>query len=142
MPVMGWVYCLSNPSFPHLVKVGFTTRTVEERLNELNSSTSIPTPFKLEFKFNSANPMEDEATAHKCLDEHRQSDRREFFALSASEAFDMLSKVLPNAKVIYQRFMPKALINEFSASPKERLNELAHARCHDVNRMNALRSKM
>ena len=33
---------------PNLLKIGFTTRTLDERVGEL-SSTGVPTPFEVEF---------------------------------------------------------------------------------------------
>ncbi len=41
----GLVYILTNPSFPGLVKIGKTTKKLEQRLNRL-SSTSVPEKFK------------------------------------------------------------------------------------------------
>lgn len=41
----GLIYVLVNPSLEGLIKVGYTTRSIEERVKELSSSTSIPTPF-------------------------------------------------------------------------------------------------
>lgn len=42
----GYVYFLENQSFD-LIKVGFTTRAILNRMQELNRSTSLPTEFKL-----------------------------------------------------------------------------------------------
>ena len=44
----GYVYILTNPSMPGLVKVGKTTTTPNQRMSELHS-TGVPTPFELEF---------------------------------------------------------------------------------------------
>jgi len=44
----GFVYVLSNTSMPGLLKVGYTTRSIEERINEL-CSTGVPTRFFVEF---------------------------------------------------------------------------------------------
>ncbi len=41
----GFVYLLSNPSMPNIVKIGSTERTIKERISELSSVTSLPTPF-------------------------------------------------------------------------------------------------
>lgn len=41
-----YVYALSNPSMPGLVKIGVSSN-VEERRARLSSSTSVPTPFEL-----------------------------------------------------------------------------------------------
>ena len=39
---ISFVYILSNPSFPGLLKVGFTLRDVQQRVDELSASTSVP----------------------------------------------------------------------------------------------------
>ena len=44
----GRVYFLTNPAMPNMVKIGKTTRDVELRLGELNS-TGVPLPFECEY---------------------------------------------------------------------------------------------
>ena len=50
-PLNGYVYILSNPWMPNLIKIGFTTRDIQERLAELNSATGVPEPFIIEATF-------------------------------------------------------------------------------------------
>lgn len=76
----GYVYVMSNPSMPGLYKIGFTTRPMEERLQEANQpSTWIPTPFLLEFAKFVVNPHGKESTLHKILAKDRVNPNREFF---------------------------------------------------------------
>ena len=49
MRVPGHVYVLQNPAFPHLLKIGFTTRTPEERAEELSRHSGVPTPYRVVF---------------------------------------------------------------------------------------------
>lgn len=49
MGVPGYVYVLQNPAFPHLLKIGFTTRTPEERAEELSRHSGVPTPYRVVF---------------------------------------------------------------------------------------------
>lgn len=72
------VYVLSNPSYPNIYKIGKTTRSVEERMNELNN-TSVLTPFKLEIEFKTDNCHDLEKYLHKKLDRYRVNKKREFF---------------------------------------------------------------
>ena len=44
----GFVYVLSHPLMPNLLKIGFTTRQVEERVAELSAATAVPGPFIIE----------------------------------------------------------------------------------------------
>ncbi len=38
----GYIYIISNPSMPGLVKIGRTSRDPQTRLRELNSATGVP----------------------------------------------------------------------------------------------------
>lgn len=92
--IKGYIYILSNPAMPNVVKVGFTTRKVEERVAELNLPTSIPTPFNIDAYFTSENPQEDEKIVHKQLDQYRIVGNREFFQISPDEAENVISQTL------------------------------------------------
>jgi hypothetical protein len=62
-----WVYVLSNESQPGIYKIGYTSHEdVDKRVKQLSRSTSVATPFKLEWAF-------------RCFN-------REFFAISLNEA--------------------------------------------------------
>lgn len=90
----GYVYCISNPSMPNLYKIGFTTRPMEERLQEANqSNTWIPTPFLLEFAKFVTNPQTKESTIHKILTKQRVNPNREFFRVELDQVkllFDLM----------------------------------------------------
>ena len=44
----GFIYIVSNESTGNVLKIGMTTRTINQRLTELNRSTTILNPFVLE----------------------------------------------------------------------------------------------
>ena len=46
----GFIYILSNASMPNIFKVGLTTNSVKQRIQELNS-TGVPTTFELVKKY-------------------------------------------------------------------------------------------
>lgn len=73
----GYVYALSNELYDGLYKIGMTTRTVKERLRELNSGTGVPKPFKAEFIM----PVKDAAAMEKNIHQQlrRYHERKEFF---------------------------------------------------------------
>jgi hypothetical protein len=76
----GYVYVMSNPSMPGLLKIGYTERPIEERLQEANQgNTWIPMPFSLELSKFVNEPQKKEMTIHKILDAHRVNPKREFF---------------------------------------------------------------
>lgn len=53
----GWLYAVSNPSFPGLLKVGTTFRSVEARVAEL-SHTGMPYAYECRFSCRVSNPAE------------------------------------------------------------------------------------
>lgn len=82
---IGFVYVLSNPTLPGLVKVGLTTRLPEDRSLEL-FNTSVPTPFEVVFRIATSRPCDVEKLAHDLLIEHRVNPKREFFKVSIDDA--------------------------------------------------------
>jgi hypothetical protein len=90
----GWIYCLSNPCMPGILKVGMTERTPEERIKELYT-TGVALPFKVEFAKKVKYPKAKESTLHILLEQYtdRINPRREFFRVSPEEImkfFDLM----------------------------------------------------
>ena len=82
-----WVYVLSNESQPGMYKIGYTSHEdVDKRVKQLSRSTSVATPFKLEWAFRCFNAERLEGEVHTALKGHRISKDREFFAISLNEA--------------------------------------------------------
>jgi hypothetical protein len=82
-----WVYVLSNESQPGMYKIGYTSHEdVDKRVKQLSRSTSVATPFKLEWAFRCFNAERLEGEVHQALKGHRISKDREFFAISLNEA--------------------------------------------------------
>ena len=81
----GIVYVLSNPAFDHLLKIGFTTRSIDERIAQLNG-TNIPESFECVAAFHSHDPQADEKRIHVRLSQFRAKKNREFFKVSPSMA--------------------------------------------------------
>ncbi len=104
----GIVYCFWNPSMPDLVKIGMTTRGVEERLAEANKkNTWQPERFEcILFK------VVDDAAAcekqiHTVLSDMgtRVNKRREFFRVSIDIARDVIERVveaMPRRRMLRQ----------------------------------------
>lgn len=85
----GYVYILKNPSMPGLLKIGKTTRSVQQRCNEL-FATGVPTPFEVVDEMCSPDCGELERYVHKELHEFRVSEGREFFAVDVNKAIRAL----------------------------------------------------
>jgi hypothetical protein len=91
----GYIYCLSNPLTPGVLKCGMTLRTPEERLKEANSCTWSSPTWKIEIAKKVLNPRAKELTLHKLLEQYteRIHSRREFFRISVEEIktfFDLI----------------------------------------------------
>jgi hypothetical protein len=91
------IYVMSNTSIPGLLKIGYTSKPVEERCKELSKATGVPTPFKVEYIFRLYGRGEDlEKEVHRCLEHKRHSNRREFFDVTLKEAIETINKVSKN----------------------------------------------
>jgi len=71
---------------PRLLKIGFTTRKVEDRVRERNSQTGVPAPFQIEAYFASENPQLDEKLIHELFADEK-ANGKEFFELSLYLAY-------------------------------------------------------
>jgi hypothetical protein len=87
----GFVYILSNPSMPGLLKIGSTEKLPTERAVQLYS-TGVPEPFKVEFAVWCENHRETETEIHEELEEFRIGDGREFFRTSVAFAIHAICK--------------------------------------------------
>ena len=81
---IGYIYCITNPSMPGVVKIGMTRRMPEERLADANRDTWNHTKFQLAFAKKVEDPEQKERAIHKILEQHgqRKSSSREFFTIS------------------------------------------------------------
>lgn len=76
----GYVYVLSNPSMPGIVKVGRSIHGGKLRARQLfQGVTGVPTPFVVEFEMLVREPGVVEVLAHEGLQDFRVSESREFF---------------------------------------------------------------
>ena len=92
-PVKGFLYILSNPSMPGLLKIGMTEGDVSDRITQLSSGTGVAEPFVLEASITSTDPLRDERLVHERLAPYRKP-KREFFELSVPDAVATLQQVL------------------------------------------------
>ncbi len=75
----GFVYFVTNPAMPGIVKIGMTLKHPLERMAELSTSTSCPQPFSMLAFFDTPAPAEVERAIHHSLAWCRINGRREFF---------------------------------------------------------------
>ena len=82
------VYILSNPSFPGLLKIGYTRKEIGIRIKDLSRATGVPTAFKIEYIFKCYNGLQLEADIHKNLRDFRVNSQREFFDITLTQAIE------------------------------------------------------
>jgi len=101
----GLIYILTNPSFPNHVKIGKTT-DLQQRIKNLNSPACLPFSFRIyaTYKVNK-NLDAVESAIHTIIDkidynlrareeiDSRRLREREFFALDAENAFEVLREI-------------------------------------------------
>ena len=88
----GWLYVISSPSLPGLVKIGCTRRLNPAlRVRELSSS-SLPEPYHAHCFVFSDDCFELENNIHKYFDKERVNPDREFFRIEPKEAIDVLKE--------------------------------------------------
>ena len=93
VPSAQWVYVLSNPSMPGMVKIGYTNGDPEGRVKEINRATGIPTNFIVEYAIPCVNGYEVEQLVHEALDNVRVNNRKEFFNINIEEAKHLLDEI-------------------------------------------------
>ncbi|MBS1455722.1 MAG: DUF4357 domain-containing protein [Clostridia bacterium] len=99
---IGYIYVLTNPSFPEYVKIGYADN-VDTRIVQLNRSECTPFAFKKYAVLPVASRLADK-NIHKLLDRFKPELRakenvngkirvREFFAMTAQEAVEILGDI-------------------------------------------------
>ncbi len=95
----GYIYILTNPSYPDLVKIGYT-QNLKQRLNELNRSECIPYSFRLYASYEVETKLADKQL-HLLIDKINPDLRivninkgkkrtREFFEMAPEDAYALL----------------------------------------------------
>jgi len=92
--IAGFVYILSNGSMPGLVKIGFTERSVSERISELSDHTGVAEAYKEVASFPVVDPVASERLVHSRLPRYRVNPNREFFRMSVDDAVAMVRDIL------------------------------------------------
>ena len=78
----GWVYIISNPAMPRLVKVGYSLKDPESRAQELNNS-GVPHEYEVDYAILVDEPHDLEQRIHAYLKNINQG--KEWFRCSAEQ---------------------------------------------------------
>lgn len=99
---MGYIYILTNPSFPEYVKIGYAN-DVKQRLDELNRSSAVPFAFRVYATYEVDSALSDKRL-HAILDKLNPDLRsteeingkkrvREFYAMPPEDAYAILEAI-------------------------------------------------
>ena len=88
-----WVYILSNPTQPGLLKIGYTKKLPEERAKQISSATGVALPYKVEWAYQCFNGEMVEREVHHKLKAQRVNSSKEFFQISLEEAKETINLI-------------------------------------------------
>jgi hypothetical protein len=88
---VGKIYILSTRESRDVLKIGYTNRTVEERVKEINSATGVLIPYGVRAMWIVKSAKEIEAELHNLLSPFRIRQDREFFQMDFLDAFKFIS---------------------------------------------------
>ena len=89
--MIGYVYVMSNPSMPGMVKIGMTKNDPRLRAKDLTTATGVPAAFKVDGYIKTDNYHQVERIAHDHFHEFRINGAREFFAVKSEDAIVWLN---------------------------------------------------
>lgn len=92
---MGLIYIATNIYMPGLMKIGRTaSSSIDQRLKELSSHSSIPTPFSIEYQSETPYYHFAELEIHARLHSHRVELLREFFWIELDRAINVCKETI------------------------------------------------
>jgi len=144
---MGYIYILTNPSFPQYVKIGYAT-DVKQRLDELNRSSAVPFAFRVYATYEVDSKLSDKRL-HSILDKLNPDLRsteeidgkkriREFYAMAPEDAYSILEAIaeingfqhrLKKWKATVSEQQDEKLAQEIEEQHQERLSPFRFSLC-------------
>lgn len=98
----GYIYILTNPSFPELIKIGYAN-DVNERIKQLNNNEGLPYAFRIYATYGVKERLTDKEVHNiidtlnptlRCQEEiNGKSRRREFFKMEAEDAYAIFQAI-------------------------------------------------
>ncbi len=146
----GYIYILTNPSFPQYVKIGYADN-VEKRLDQLNRSECIPFAFRVYATYEvhsrlsdlKVHAIIDKLNPHlRSIDDFKGQKRvREFYAMAPEDAYSILEAIaeingqtdkLHKVSMTAAEQAAAETAEEVEAEHKERLSPFAFSKCNIV----------
>jgi hypothetical protein len=88
----GYIYILENHSIPGILKIGYTDRSVQDRIREINSATGVITPWYSISHYHCKSPKHIETLVHQSLSSYRVN--KEGFNVSLKQAKKVIEHVI------------------------------------------------
>lgn len=90
-----WIYILANKYLPGILKIGYTTTSITQRVNEINASTGVLYPYFPVFGYKCANAYQLEQEVHKYLEGIgiRINPAREGFEIEIDDAIEVIENL-------------------------------------------------
>lgn len=87
-----YVYVLVNQGVPGICKIGMTTTSVAQRVEEINSATGVITPWYPVYSYKCVNSYYLEQEVHSYLEKrgYRVNPKREGFSITSTEAIGVI----------------------------------------------------
>jgi hypothetical protein len=95
---IGYIYILSTRSNPRMLKIGYTERTVEDRVKEINRATGVLEPYGVRAVWVVNNAQHVERVVHEALANYRIRRDREFFELPYGTAFKLVGDIVHQSR--------------------------------------------
>lgn len=95
IPAAGWLYVLTNPAMPGLVKIGYSQEADPKvRFRQLSAATGVPERFAAHGFEYSIDCIAAETAVHLKLDKLRPNPKREFFRMEPDDALEIIREVI------------------------------------------------
>ena len=115
----GYIYVLTNPAMPGVVKIGRTDRDPRDRARELRT-TGVPSPFEVAHSCLVDDSVSFEAQIHHLLAASgaRPLRDREFFAISVDQAVELIQTLAGESAPSSVDFSRRGELSELAAAVK------------------------
>ena len=125
----GTIYILSHEAMPNLLKIGYTTRTIEERVQEL-SSTGVPGKYTIQLYFQTDDAPQFESLLHRTLREFHF--KKEFFRADIETVIQAVHGLISENRFQLYKFHG---VSSHLATTREQIAEERRVRDERQNRI-------
>jgi len=132
----GYLYCIGHPCMVNIYKIGFTKRTVEERLLEANRGDTYKLPgYEIVYKKKVRDVAKKETLVKKILDKHAKKihPNREFYRVDFTlikSLFDLIDGKNENVYTTIKTESNEEIIKKIEHIEKRKIDEHKCEKCN------------